>query len=595
LDESKVVFNGNIRIYNGELMTEGSGVFEVPANHSAWIENLTSNADIDVLNDGRCYIRGTVTNNDSISLNSTGTTTYLWLDQPTATLNGTGEVVLGTDYRNRIYTSNYSYRLLHSSDHTIRGGGNIGYNNMLLTNHGMIEADSLGVTMTIDLRNDGGAENFNTGIMQATNGGILQINAQTINNDTGIIQALDGSTVVLANGSHIYNGTLMAEGSGVFEVPSNHYTWIEDVTSDVDINVLNQGNCNIRGTVTNNGSINLNSTGSATYLYLDQPAATLDGTGEVVLGDHLNNRIHGSAWSNILTNGSAHTIRGGGNIGVNAIGIVNLGSIIADAPGGMTIDPSLSGFDNEGFIHVTGDGYLDINPGPVDHHGTVLIDATRTLHCDDDFTQTGGVTTVAGTLQVAGVVDLQGGVLEGSGIVEVSINNTGGSVSPGMSTGELSVVGDYSQNISGEYHVELGGTNPGEFDLLAVDGNANIAGTLRIDKINAFEPQVGDSFIVLTTTGIVTGMFDIVEPCEQYQINYDVDSVTILVVGSICHADTNCDGVVNADDFFALLGNWGECPSAPAACPWDITPLGGDGVVNADDFFFILGNWGPCE
>lgn len=52
--------------------------------------------------------------------------------------------------------------------------------------------------------------------------------------------------------------------------------------------------------------------------------------------------------------------------------------------------------------------------------------------------------------------------------------------------------------------------------------------------------------------------------------------------------DLNGDGVVDVEDVFILLGNWGDCPDA-GDCPAD---LNGDNTVDADDLFILLGNWG---
>jgi hypothetical protein len=56
------------------------------------------------------------------------------------------------------------------------------------------------------------------------------------------------------------------------------------------------------------------------------------------------------------------------------------------------------------------------------------------------------------------------------------------------------------------------------------------------------------------------------------------------------------DDVVGVDDFFAVLQNWGHCPTPPAACPWDTAGDADepDGMVGVADFFALLQNWGPC-
>jgi hypothetical protein len=65
----------------------------------------------------------------------------------------------------------------------------------------------------------------------------------------------------------------------------------------------------------------------------------------------------------------------------------------------------------------------------------------------------------------------------------------------------------------------------------------------------------------------------------------DESDADFLVDGAGVPGDLTGDGVVNSDDLFQLLGDWGACPG----CPSDLT---GDGMVNSDDLFALLGNWG---
>lgn len=52
--------------------------------------------------------------------------------------------------------------------------------------------------------------------------------------------------------------------------------------------------------------------------------------------------------------------------------------------------------------------------------------------------------------------------------------------------------------------------------------------------------------------------------------------------------DVNCDGMVDIDDLFEVLANWGPCPHVPETCPADIL---GDGEVDINDVFDVLSNW----
>ena len=77
------------------------------------------------------------------------------------------------------------------------------------------------------------------------------------------------------------------------------------------------------------------------------------------------------------------------------------------------------------------------------------------------FTQSGGTTTVAGSL-AADPATIQGGVLTGTGTVFGSVVNSG-IVFPGSGagTGILSIDGNYAQTSAGFLQIELGGTTAG--------------------------------------------------------------------------------------------------------------------------------------
>lgn len=180
----------------------------------------------------------------------------------------------------------------------------------------------------------------------------------------------------------------------------------------------------------------------------------------------------------IILDGPASAIED--TLGVNAI--TNLASIAAG--GALQIrngrDLALAGDFNNA-------GQLTIGPGG------------DTLSLPGAFTQTGGFTLLdGGTLDPANNVDIQGGELRGNGIVEAHVQN-GGTCRPGLSAGLLTINGDYQQMISGALEVELGGTTAGtQYDQLSISGTALLAGALRVLLINGFQPDLSDTFDVLT-------------------------------------------------------------------------------------------------
>lgn len=59
------------------------------------------------------------------------------------------------------------------------------------------------------------------------------------------------------------------------------------------------------------------------------------------------------------------------------------------------------------------------------------------------------------------------------------------------------------------------------------------------------------------------------------------------VIWSSIYGDVNSDGVVDIDDVFAILADWGPCDD-PSDCPADVN---GDENVDIDDLFEVLANW----
>ena len=73
--------------------------------------------------------------------------------------------------------------------------------------------------------------------------------------------------------------------------------------------------------------------------------------------------------------------------------------------------------------------------------------------------------------QSAGSIAFQGGVLSGAGTVTDTVV-TSGWVRPGGSIGTLTIASEFTQTADGTLDIELGGTEPGESDQLAISGNA---------------------------------------------------------------------------------------------------------------------------
>ncbi|MBP7746927.1 MAG: hypothetical protein KA383_12430 [Phycisphaerae bacterium] len=72
-----------------------------------------------------------------------------------------------------------------------------------------------------------------------------------------------------------------------------------------------------------------------------------------------------------------------------------------------------------------------------------------------------------------------------------------------MSVGQMTIAGTYSywQQAGGTLELDIGGTAPGQFDKLVGTGLVALAGELDVTFVSPFEPQHGDTFVVVTACG----------------------------------------------------------------------------------------------
>src|SRR5205807_1631510 len=113
----------------------------------------------------------------------------------------------------------------------------------------------------------------------------------------------------------------------------------------------------------------------------------LYGGGTMTLGGN-GARVITSPGASLLTN-EDNTIRGGGEIGAGAMGLLNRGSIVADGNVPLVLLPNSRGLTNEGVFRAEPNALLSA-PGPAGSF-TNFAKSTATLN--------GGTYDVAGTLR----------------------------------------------------------------------------------------------------------------------------------------------------------------------------------------------------
>ncbi len=174
----------------------------------------------------------------------------------------------------------------------------------------------------------------------------------------------------------------------------------------------------------------------------------------------------------------------------------------------------------------TGSGGLTKAGGPLLGAGTLTL--TGTNNYIGTTTVSNGILLVNGSVTSPVVVNT-GATLGGTGAVGSVTVNSGGTVSPGSGAlGTLTVNGSYNQTSNGNLEIQLGGTAPGSgFDRLAVSGAASIAGTLNLSLANGFNPSVGQTFAIISSSG-ASGNFSTINS-SGFTVRSDVSATGVVL------------------------------------------------------------------
>jgi hypothetical protein len=413
-------------------------------------------------------VAGTITNNGTLTLSSPlyggypypYLQSYLTLTADTL-FTGSGQTVLAGANSNFI-TGNHTLTI--GSGYTVSGSGSIAPSKVV--NQGTVLANN--GTLSISVSDTGGAGfNNSAGQIRVGNGSHLSVGGGTIQG--GTIQGA-GTGVLTGSSSGTYKDLTLQGGFNITGGTFNGVT-LEDT------NTIYNGTMQVAGTITNNGTLRLNSPNYQGYpypflqSYLTLTADTLfTGSGQTVL-EGSSNVINGS---HTLTIGSGHTVSGSGSIAPTAL--ANNGSLLASG-GILTLSSNVQ--------------------------STGVLGATAT----GNLRQTGGTVT-ADEINVAagGAYTLAGGQLEATDITG-NLAQTGGTFKAGIGTGASVLDGNYSLT-GGTLAFDIAGLGAGQFDSLRVTGNANLSGaTLALLPQGSFAINAGDVLNLLDIQGTRTGNF----------------------------------------------------------------------------------------
>jgi hypothetical protein len=163
--------------------------------------------------------------------------------------------------------------------------------------------------------------------------------------------------------------------------------------------VQNGDSLTMSGNITNNGTLNLDSTTTYTELNIDATNVTLSGTGTLNLnGTAQYGYIQATTAGQMLTNSS--TITGWGTFGNGSLQISNSGTINANNNGNILyLNPySTTAATNSGTIEATNGGQLYFYDGATwNNTGTISAAAGSAVYLDEGVVINGGTFTTTGT------------------------------------------------------------------------------------------------------------------------------------------------------------------------------------------------------
>ena len=597
----------SLDIRNGELATEGSGRIEVTGPNVA-IRTVTNTGLLNVNDGQQLTLGGSITNNGTIRLDSTGATTQLHVTGTSpddCAVGGNGVLELTHSTCCLVSgTGTTGFGFLNGSEHTIRGAGLI-EKFRRVSNWGLVDADIPDQRITL-VSTTGGSLN-NTGVMRARQGATLELTGFeatapiSFNNVGGIVQARDNSIVQLTYMT-LTGGVLTTEGSGVIRLPASATTIG---------NLQNLGTLEVRGNTTllggvfaNNGRLLLGSGGAGANLSIS-PGTILTGGGTLAMSNSPANSIASAAvGTGSLVNESGHTIRGAGNIGAYGMALTNRGLIEATETNSLVLAESGAA------VRVTNEGTLRAGPG-----STLQINRNLTNFSAGDKTLVGGRYEVLGTLRLpvdGGVVRNAADIVldgvaarfyEGSDGTSDALTGFATNLPPGrfeLRHGRQTTVGPFinhghlvlgsgcaftssqgfTQTSGGKTRIAISGAPgvPNGSGRMAIVGPGSLGGTLHVHfqpSVN-FIPASGQTWRLLSGASL-GGTFDSVA----------ITGLPLTLQGQVAYAPGEGVDITLGSRSSYNYTQWAD--NTPFLVPADATPSADpdhDGILNEVEFAF---------
>ena len=518
LDNATILHGFFTVLANGEVATVSGSANVINTSNGPTHNTSTvtiSNAGTMVVNDNSSLTLVSpynIQNSGAIELFSTTDKTFLYFNQPDPILSGKGDIILeggagSQDIIAGLPGLGFTTVALENEDNTFSGAGTIGQGDGELTlqnnSAGIFNANLDHQTLTLDT----GVTEINSGLMEATSGGILQIDDDLTNNES--LKASGGGELQLDDSMTATGGTLMIDSASLLAITAGTGTGatLDDVSVTVSnaiegidvesgailkldggtpINSADGGTLTIGGT----GTLDVETLGGSS---LSKPDATLDGI--IVTDDNAGGGTYTGIEIADTTSGAILKLDGGTQINSADGGTLTIGStgtLDVETLGGSTVSKPDATLDG---IIVTDD-----NAGGGTYDGIEIADATSGAI----LTLDGGTTISGGTLAVE-----SGGVLaitDGTGAtldnVVVDDDGTGAGTQAGI------YVASGVLTLGGNTQIQGGGPVSGTLTIASAGELQIVAGGATLDGVNVTDSNPGTTDAGIDVSGAILTLND---------------------------------------------------------------------------------------
>lgn len=518
---------GGETFIGGTWTTASGGVIQV-IDTSALLDgtngNTITNSGTMALVDGAPHpggnFQGTINNSGVIQILSAGNGVGVSIPSgQTLTLMGSGSLTMGDGTSNSYNNKPFISGATLVNQQTIQGTGGI-LNLTGFTNSGTINANVPTGTNNLVLQLGRAGASTNTGTIEATSGGVLQIGSTTINNVGGKIMASGTNSSVSLVGSlgtsglTITGGTYNGSGGGVVYGQGGSLLdgTASTVTNSGSMIINNSQSLQVQGTLNNTGTVQIlgpADDNGQTFLQIPNgESLTLTGSGSVVMGDGTDNDYNnkptiGNSFGTDGTFDNKSTIEGTGGIVLTA-SVINDGTMIANVPTGssglsLLLDRD-GNIQNNGTIQATNGGRFYIGNGsccgnPFTNAGTIIANTSSTVDLEHanpfgnlaNGILTGGTYAVTGTLQIPGNINTNAANITLTGVGSQILNPNTDALAGFVTNG---AAGTFS--ISGRRNF----TSPGTFTN---------SGAISVGRGSTFTVGSGGNYVQTAGRTIVGG------------------------------------------------------------------------------------------